>query len=162
MKTLTAYFSAEGRTAKAAALVAKETESELFEIKPVEPYSESDINWKNPLARCNREKIGKKDVAIESAVVDFAAYDVIFLGFPIWYYGAPNIVQTFCKTYDWSGKKLCIFATSGGSEIGRTAEKLSPYIEGAKIIGAKVLKNTEGLKAWVAEMKEALAGEAEE
>jgi flavodoxin len=145
MKTLTAYFSAEGRTAKAAALVAKETESELFEIKPVEPYSESDINWKNPLARCNREKIGKKDVAIESAVVDFAAYDVIFLGFPIWYYGAPNIVQTFCKTYDWSGKKLCIFATSGGSEIGRTAEKLSPYIEGAEIIGAKVLKNTESV-----------------
>ncbi|MBO4781484.1 MAG: NAD(P)H-dependent oxidoreductase [Lachnospiraceae bacterium] len=150
MKTLIAYFSAEtGRTRKAAQAIAKLTGGELFEIKPQEEYTPSDLNWKNPLARCNKEKMGKKDVPVAEKVEDFDSYDTVCLGFPIWYWSAPNVVNTFCKDYDWTGKKVYIFATSGGSNIGKTAEKLMPYVEGAEIVHAEVLKNTEGLKEWV-------------
>ena len=69
----------------------------------------------------------------------------MYLGFPIWYYGAPNVVNTFCKGYNWEGKQAVLFATSGGSDIGRTAEKLQPYMPGAKILKARVLKGAEGL-----------------
>ena len=145
MKALIAYFSAEGTTAKMAQALAKKTGAELFEIKPVQPYTAADIKWTNPLARCNREKIGKKDVPISGKVENWAEYDLIYLGFPIWYYGAPNVVQTFCKGYDWKGKTVSIFATSGGSDIGKTAEKLMPYMNGAEIIGAKVVRGTNEL-----------------
>ena len=145
MKALIAYFSAEGTTAKMAQALAQKTGAELFEIKPVQPYTAADLKWTNPLARCNREKIGKKDVPISGKVENWAEYDLIYLGFPIWYYGAPNVVQTFCKGYDWKGKTVSIFATSGGSDIGKTAEKLMPYMNGAKIIGAKVVRGTNEL-----------------
>lgn len=154
MKTLVAYFSAEtGRTRKAATSIAKLTEGELFEIKPVEEYSKADLNWKNPLSRCNREKAGKKDVPVVCKVENFAEYDTVCLGFPIWYWCAPNVINTFCKDYDWTGKNVYIFATSGGSNIGKTAEKLMPFVEGAKIQNAEVLKNTEELKNWVSKIK---------
>ena len=84
---------------------------------------------------------------------NFAEYDTICLGFPIWYWAAPNVINTFCKDYDWTGKKLYIFATSGGSNIGKTAEKLMPYVTGAEILNAEVLKNTEELKNWVSKIK---------
>ena len=145
MKSLIAYFSAEGTTAKIAQALAKKTGAELFEIKPLQPYTAADLKWTNPLARCNREKIGKKDVPISGKVENWAEYDRIYLGFPIWYYGAPNVVQTFCKGYDWKGKTVSIFATSGGSDIGKTAEKLMPYMNGAEIIGAKVVRGTNEL-----------------
>ncbi len=150
MKTLIAYFSIEtGRTRKAAEAIAKLTGGELFEIKPVGAYSKADINWKNPLSRCNKEKMGKKDVLVAEKVENFADYDTICLGFPIWYWSAPNVVNTFCKDYDWTGKKVNIFATSGGSDIGKTAEKIKPYMTGAEIMNAEVLRNTEDLKNWV-------------
>ena len=154
MKTLVAYFSAEtGRTRKAATSIAKLTEGELFEIKPVEEYSKADLNWKNLLSRCNREKAGKKDVPVVGKVENFAEYDTVCLGFPIWYWCAPNVINTFCKDYDWTGKNVYIFATSGGSNIGKTAEKLMPFVEGAKIQNAEVLKNTEELKNWISKIK---------
>jgi len=150
MKTLVAYFSAEtGRTRKAAQAIAKLTRGELFEIKPEEEYTQADINWRNPLSRCNKEKMGKKDVPVAGKVEDFASFDTICLGFPIWYWSAPNVINTFCKDYDWTGKKIYVFATSGGSNIGKTAEKLTPYVTGGKIVHAEVLKNTEELKEWV-------------
>ena len=105
------------------------------------PYSDADIKWTNPLARCNREKIGKKDVPVAGAVADWAAYDMVYLGFPIWYYGAPNVIQTFCKGYDWTGKRVTLFATSGGSSMGKTAEKLQPYMPGGQILKAQVVKS---------------------
>ena len=98
------------------------TKAEIFEIKPEVPYSSSDINWKNPLARCNKEKIGKKDVPLADKLESIDAYDTIYIGFPIWYYGAPNIIQTFVKDFDWAGKKIYLFATSGGSEMNKTAD----------------------------------------
>ena len=109
------------------------------------PYTAADIRWTNPVARCNREKIGKKDVPVAGTVANWESYDLVYLGFPIWYYGAPNVINTFCKGYDWQGKQAVLFATSGGSDIGRTAEKLQPYMPGAKILKARVLQGPEGL-----------------
>ena len=141
MKTLVAYFSAQGTTAALARELAEKTGSDLFEIVPREPYSAADIKWTNPLARCNREKIGKKDVPVAGTVADWESYDRVYLGFPIWYYGAPNVVNTFCKGYDWHGKRVALFATSGGSGIGRTVEKLQPYVAGGEIVKAEVIRD---------------------
>ncbi len=147
MKILTAYFSAEGTTAALARELAGQTGSDLFEIRPVQPYTAADIRWTNPLARCNREKAGGKDVPFVGTVENWDAYDMVFLGFPIWYYGAPNIINTFCRSFDWSGKKLAIFATSGGSDIGKTAQKLKPYLKGdPEIVEAKVFHGAGELK----------------
>ena len=140
MKTLVAYFSAQGTTAALARELAAKTGADLFEIVPREPYSAADITWTNPLARCNREKISKKDVPVAGTVVDWESYDRVYLGFPIWYYGAPNVVNTFCKGYDWQGKRVALFATSGGSGIGRTVEKLRPYVAGGEIVKAEVIR----------------------
>ena len=151
-KKLVAYFSASGVTAKLAKDLAEAIDADLFEIKPVEPYSEADQNWKNPLARCNKEKIGKKDVPVSGIVENMDEYDTVYLGFPIWYWAAPNVVNTFVKQYDFSNKKVVLFATSGGSNMGKTAEKLQPYLGSeAEIVDAKVMNENPGieeLKAW--------------
>lgn len=152
MNALVAYFSAEsGRTASVAKTIASSVGADLFEIKPQKPYSASDLNYMNPLARCNREHIAKKDVPIESAVKNFDNYDTVLIGFPMWYYGAPNIIKTFCKAYDFSGKKLALFVTSGGSPIGKTVQKLQPYINGADIIDAKLMNGVSqnNMREWV-------------
>lgn len=151
-KKLVAYFSASGVTAKLAKNLAEAIDADLFEIKPVKPYSEADQNWKNPLARCNKEKLGKKDVPVSGSVENMAEYDTVYLGFPIWYWAAPNVVNTFVKQYDFSHKKVVLFATSGGSDMGKTAEKLQPYLGSeAEIVDARVMNENpsiEELKAW--------------
>ena len=151
-KKLVAYFSASGVTAKLAKKLAETIDADLFEIKPVEPYSEADQNWKNPLARCNKEKIGKKDVPVSGIVENMDEYDTVYLGFPIWYWAAPNVVNTFVKQYDFSHKKVVLFATSGGSDMGKTAEKLQPFLGSeAEIVDAKVMNENPSLeeqKAW--------------
>ena len=151
MATLVAYFSAEGRTAKVARALSKLTKAELFEVKPEVPYSASDINWKNPLSRCNREKIGKKDVPVRSRVENMDEYDLVFLGFPIWYFEAPNVIHTFVKEYDFTGKKIVLFATSGGSDINKTPDKLEPDFNGGGIVDARKFEPTdsEAISAWV-------------
>jgi len=148
MKTLIAYFSAEGTTAQVAKEAAGTLGADLFEIRPEVPYSAADINWKNPLARCNREKFGGKDVPVTGKIEGFDDYDMILIGFPIWYGGAPNVVNTFCKGYNWYGKKIAAFATSGGSGIGKTAERLMPYVSGGTLVGAKLVHNAEELVNW--------------
>lgn len=147
-KKLVAYFSASGVTAKLAKKLAEAIGADLFEIKPVEPYSEADQNWKNPLARCNKEKIGKKDVPVSGIVENMDEYDTVYLGFPIWYWAAPNVVNTFVKQYDFSHKKVVLFATSGGSDMGKTAEKLQLYLGSeAEIVDAKVMNENPSLEA---------------
>lgn len=141
MKTLVAYFSAQGHTKKVAEDFAKEIGADTFEIVPQEPYSAADIKWTNPVSRCNREKIGKKDVPVSGKVENFADYERVYIAFPIWYYAAPNVVNTFCKDYDWTGKKVYVFATSGGSDIGKTADKLNPYLNGTEVVNAQVVKS---------------------
>ena len=151
MKTLVAYFSAEsGRTAGVAEKLAAAIGADLFEIKPEKPYSAADLNYMNPLSRCNREFVGKKKVSVAGKIENFGDYELVLVGFPIWYGCAPNVVNTFCSGYDWSGKKVAAFATSGGSGIGKTAQKLEPYVEGAKIVDARVVNGaaTEDMKAW--------------
>ena len=137
MKTLVAYFSASGNTASLAKRVAQAAEADLFEIKPVEPYTDADLKWTNPLARCNKEKIGKKNVPIAERVKDMDEYELVLIGFPVWYYAAPNIIETFVKSYDFSDKKVALFATSGGSDITKAPARLQPLMKG-EIIGAKL------------------------
>ena len=152
MKALVAYFSAEsGRTTNAAKSLAAAIGADLFEIIPEKPYTSSDLNYMNPLARCNREHITKKQVPVSGKVENFAEYDTVLIGFPIWYGCAPNVVNTFCKEYDFTGKKVAAFATSGGSGIGKTAEKLKPYVSGADVIDAKLMNGVDRdtLKRWV-------------
>ena len=152
MKILVTYFSAspDGVTRKLAEVLADAKGADVFEIKPQEVYTEADINWKNPFARCNREKIGKKDVAVSGKISDFESYDTVFIGFPIWYGSAPNVVNTFVKDYDWNGKKIMVFATSGGSGIGKTAEKLNPYLKNGTVKEARLINtiDKEMLKNW--------------
>ena len=140
MSTLVAYFSAEaGTTAKVAKDLAKKIGADLFEIKPEIPYSKADLRYINPLARCNREKFGNKDVPVAGRIENLSQYDTVYIGFPIWYGAAPNVVNTFCKGYDWKGITIHAFATSGGSGIGKTAEKLEPYVKGAVSVDAKLV-----------------------
>lgn len=150
MKALVTYFSASGVTAETAKALAKAIDADLFEIVPEKPYTEAEINWKNPLSRCNKEKIGKKDVPVAGTIENFEQYDVVFIGFPIWYAAAPNVVYTFAKGYDWTGKRIGLFATSGGSGIGKTASKLQPYVKGAEIVDgqANMPLDEASLKAW--------------
>ena len=148
MSTLVTYFSAEGNTARVAKEYAQKIGADLFEIVPETPYTATDIKWVNPIARCNREKFGKKDVPVKGRIDGFEQYDVVYIGFPIWYGCAPNVVNTFCKEYNWTGKKVYAFATSGGSGIGKTAEKLKPYVSGAVEVDAILVKSAADLQGW--------------
>ncbi len=145
---LVAYFSAEGNTAKVAKELAESLGAELFEIRPEKPYTAADIKWTNPLARCNKEKFANKEVPVAGTVEDFGRFDTVFIGFPIWYGCAPNVVNTFCKAYDWTGKTVYVFATSGGSGIGRSGEKLQPYVKGGTVADAKLVHSAEELIGW--------------
>ncbi|MCR4990418.1 MAG: flavodoxin [Lachnospiraceae bacterium] len=141
MSTLVAYFSAEGTTAGLAKEFAKSIGADLYEVTPVAPYTKSDINYLNPISRCNREQMGGKDVPVSGKVEGFDKYDTVYLGFPIWYGQAPRVIHTFAKDYDWTEKTVHLFATSGGSGIGKTAEKLSPSLKGVASVDAKIVKS---------------------
>ncbi len=141
MATLVTFFSAEGNTAKLAKEFAERIGADVFEIVPKEPYTKADINYLNPVSRCNREQIGGKDVPVEGVIDNFDKYDTVYVGFPIWYGQAPRVVHTFAKGYDWTGKTVHAFATSGGSGIGKTAEKLSPSLKNAVSVDAKIVHN---------------------
>jgi len=149
MKTLITYFSAQGTTAKVAKKLAAMTGADIFEIRPEKPYTAADLKWTNPLACCNREMLGRRDVPVEGRIADFDQYDTILIGFPIWYGAAPNVINTFCKGYPWDGKRVFAFATSGGSGIGRTAEKLAPHVKGAASVDAKLVHSAVEVKDWV-------------
>ena len=116
MKTLVAYFSASGVTANVAKLLAEAAEADLFEIKPAVPYTNADLNWMDKKSRSTVEMQDKSSrPAIAAPCSNLADYDTIFVGFPIWWYVAPTIINTFLESGDFSGKKIVLFATSGGS-----------------------------------------------
>ena len=149
MKTLIVYFSAEsGTTARVAKDAAAALGADLYEITPEKPYSAADLRYTNPLARCNLEFFAKKDVPVVGRIDNFADYDTVLIGFPIWYGCAPLVVSSFCKGCDWSGKKVAAFATSGGSGIGKTAEKLRPFISGGSLIDAKLVHSGAEVSDW--------------
>lgn len=125
MKTLVAYFSASGQTAKLAKTLAGVTGGDLFEIAPETAYTAADLDWMDKKSRSTIEmKDPKSRPAIAGKVADMAQYDTVFVGFPIWWYQAPRIIETFLESYDFSGKTVIPFATSGGSGMGRTVDEL--------------------------------------
>lgn len=153
-KKLVAYFSASGVTAKAAKTLAEAAGADLFEIRPEVPYSKADLNWNDKASRSSVEMNDRSSrPKLAAGDVKIADYDVIFLGFPIWWYVAPTIINTFLESYDFSGKTIILFATSGGSGFGKAVEGLKGSVsETAVIKEGKLLNGTPSvaeLKNWV-------------
>ena len=139
-KKLVAYFSASGTTKKTAQLIAKATGADLYEITPKVAYTEADLNWMDKKSRSSVEMNDKKfRPEVEDKDAHIAEYDEIILGFPIWWYVAPTIVNTFLEKYDFSGKKIVLFATSGGSGFGNTVQELQVSAPDAVITEGKIL-----------------------
>ena len=139
-KKLVAYFSAGGRTAKVAEKLAEELGADIYEIKPEVKYTKADLNWMNKKSRSSVEMNDKSiRPAIITGDVDISGYDTVCLGFPIWWYVAPTLINTFLEAYDFGGKKIVLFATSGGSGFGNTVAELQPSAPGAEITETTVL-----------------------
>ena len=137
---LVAYFSASGVTAKVAGKLASALEADTYEINPEVKYTKADLNWMNKKSRSSVEMNDKSfRPAIITGDVDVSGYDTIYLGFPIWWYVAPTIINTFLEAYDFSGKKIILFATAGSSGFGNTAAELKPSAPNADIIETDVL-----------------------
>lgn len=140
-KKLVAYFSASGKTAKVADMLADAVGADIYEIRPEVPYTKADLNWMNKKSRSSVEmndKAFRPTIADKNAKID--QYDTIFLGFPIWWYVAPTIINTFLEGYDFSGKKVILFATSGSSGFGKTVEELKVSVPAScEIIEGKLL-----------------------
>lgn len=125
MKTLVVYFSATGTTRQAAQRLAKATGGTLCEIQPQEPYTEADLDWHNDQSRSSMEmKDRKSRPAIKKPGVNVADYDVVYVGFPIWWYTCPTIINTFMESADFKGKTVVPFATSGGSSVEKACKDL--------------------------------------
>ncbi len=151
-KVLVAYFSASGITAKVANKLSKVTGADLFEIKPANPYTTADLDWTNKKSRSSVEMDDRNSrPQIANKVSNMNKYDVVFVGFPIWWYREPSIIDTFMESYDFSGKQIIPFATSGGSGMGDSGsimQKLAPKanVDSGKRFSSGVSEND--LKAW--------------
>ena len=152
-KKLVAYFSASGVTAKVADMLADAIGADIHEICPKILYTKADLNWMNKKSRSSIEMNDKSlrpEIAESNVRID--DYDVIFLGFPIWWYVAPTIINTFLEKYDFSGKKIILFATSGGSKFGETVEELKVSVSAdTEIVEGKLLNGRQSIasiKAW--------------
>ena len=152
IKKLVAYFSASGVTAQVAKKLAEAVGADLFEIAPKVPYTKADLDWMDAKSRSTVEMKDPGSRPELAAVLPNAAdYDTVYVGFPIWWYVAPTIVNTFLESIDLSGKTVVPFATSGGSGMGKTNEHLAPSCKGAKLLNGKVFKHSvsrEELAAW--------------
>ena len=155
-RTLVAYFSASGVTAKVAEVLADTIGADLFAIEPEVPYTKADLDWMDKTSRSTLEMqnpTSRPAIARKRDNID--EYNTIFVGFPIWWYVAPTIINTFLESYDLTGKIIIPFATSGGSGMGKTNEKLLPSCMGAKLIEGKVLKanaSVDEMAEWVANL----------
>lgn len=142
VKKLVAYFSASGVTKKVAEMISEVSGCELYEIKPKQAYTKADLNWMDKNSRSSVEMKDKKfRPEIITKDIEMSDYDEIILGFPIWWYVAPTIINTFLEAYDFSGKKITLFATSGGSGFGNTVSELKPSAPNADIVEGKLLNN---------------------
>ena len=152
-RKLVAYFSATGTTAGLAQRLADAAGADLFEIRPETPYKSADLDWQDASSRSTREmNNAAARPAIAGKCGSMADYDVVFVGFPIWWYLAPRIINSFLESYDLSGKTVISFATSGGSGMGETLRHLAPSCPGARLVEGKVFSvdsSTEALTAWV-------------
>lgn len=140
-RKLVAYFSASGVTAKVAEKLSEAIGADLYAIEPEVPYTEADLDW---MDKKSRSTIEMNNPASRPAIAgkrdNMNDYDTVFVGFPIWWYVAPTIINTFLESYDLTGKTIIPFATSGGSDMGKTNEKLPPSCKGAKLLDGKVFK----------------------
>ena len=155
-RKLVAYFSASGVTAKLAEALSEAIGADLYSIEPEVPYTKADLNWMN---QNSRSSVEMKDPASRPAIAgkrdNMDEYDTIFVGFPIWWYVAPTIINTFLESYDFAGKTIIPFATSGGSGMGKMNEKLQPSCPGAKLVEGKVWKKNakaDELAAWAEDL----------
>jgi len=152
-KKLVAYFSASGVTAKVADMLADAVGADIYEIRPEVPYTKADLNW---MDKKSRSTIEMNDKSIRPAIADKNAkidqYDTIFIGFPIWWYVAPTIINTFLESYDFAGKKIILFATSGGSKFGKTVDELKVSVpDTCEIIEGKLLNGKQtipSIRSW--------------
>ena len=148
-KKLVAYFSVSGVTAKVADMLADAVSADIYEIRPEVPYTKADLNWMDKKSRSTIEmndKTSRPALADKDANVE--QYDTIFLGFPVWWYRAPSIINTFLESYNFSGKKIILFATSGGSEFGKTVEELKVSVPAScEIIEGKLLNGKQTIPA---------------
>lgn len=139
-KKLVAFFSAGGTTKKVAQMIADAGNYDLYEITPKEAYTKADLNWMDKKSRSSVEMNDKSfRPEIINTDIDMSIYDEIIVGFPIWWYVAPTIINTFLETFDFSGKKIVLFATSGGSGFGNTVKELQPSAKDADIVEGKLL-----------------------
>ena len=152
-KILVAYFSASGTTARAARILADAVGADIYEIKPAVAYTKADLNWLNKKSRSSIEMNDPASrPALQDKNADVAKYDTILVGFPIWWYSAPMIIHTFLESYDFAGKTIALFATSGGSGFGKTAQTIAKCCPGAAIKGEILLNgglDPAALKEWV-------------
>lgn len=156
-KKLVAYFSTSGVTAKVAEILSEAIGADLYEIAPDIPYTKADLNW---MDKNSRSSIEMNDLssrpAIKGSRANMDTYDTVFIGFPIWWYIAPTIINTFLESYDLTGKTIVPFATSGGSSMGKTNEKLQPSCPNTKLIEGKVFRKSVSkteIAAWVDSLK---------
>ena len=155
-KNLVAYFSASGVTKGVAEKLAKAAGAELFEIVPEQPYTDEDLNWNNKQSRSSVEMNDRScRPGISTTVSDMGQYDCIFLGFPVWWYREPSIIDTFLEAYDFSGKTIVPFCTSGGSGLGETAGNMRSLAKEADVRDGKRFSSgvsEEELETWVSGM----------
>lgn len=152
---LVACFSASGVTEQVARAVAQACDADFFEILPAVPYTEADLNWRDSSSRSTLEMQDPSSrPAIAGSCADMDRYDTVLVGFPIWWYVAPTVINTFLESYDLSGKTVIPFATSGGSSMGKTNEKLAPSCPGARLMPGKLLNGAsqESIVRWLKEV----------
>ena len=139
-KTLVAYFSASGTTARVAKGLAEAAGADLFEIAPEQPYTAADLNWTDKQSRSTIEMNDEScRPALAGTVADMAAYDTVVVGFPVWWYVEPRIIDTFLEAYDFSGKTIVPFATSGGSGLGKAPQRMQALASGARVVSGCLL-----------------------
>ena len=152
-QTLVAYFSASGVTENAAKILANAAGADLYEIKPEVPYTRADLNWMDKKSRSTVEMNDPSSrPAINGKVEHMEQYQNIFVGFPVWWYREPSIIDIFLESYDFTGKRIILFATSGGSGLGKTAEGVKKIVPGSKVENGRMLNgkvSEADVKAWV-------------
>ena len=157
-RKIVAYFSATGVTAKVAELIADAAGADVYQIQPEVPYTAADLNWMDKNSRSSVEMNDKKiRPAMVKRNLQVEDYDVVFLGFPIWWYVAPTIINTFLESFDFAGKKIILFATSGGSGFGKTVEELKVSVtDDTQIVEGKLLNGKQtlaGVSKWISSLK---------
>ena len=156
-KALVAYFSASGVTKKLAQTLAEAIGADLFEIEPKVPYTRADLNWTDKQSRSTIEMQNPASrPELAGTCKSIADYDTVFVGFPIWWYVAPTIVNTFLESCDLTGKTVVPFATSGGSGMGSTNKALAPSCKGARLLEGKVFRSStdaQALRKWAGTLK---------